>query len=303
MALPNFLMIGAPKAGTSAIYYYLKQHPHIYMSPVKEPHFFALENQPLNFQGPGDKQRFRDAVTRLEDYEKLFESVKSETAIGEASTTYLSSETAPDRIKHYIPDVKLIAILRNPVDAAYASFLHLVRDGDEPLTDFGLALEAEDNRVRQNWEGIWHYQRRGFYAEQLERYFQRFDRDRIKVYRYDDFKAKPNLVLQDLFQFLEVDPGFMPDMSAKYNVSAMPKNPLLNKVMVKPNPLKSAINLALPKNVRSAIATRVKQWNFQQKKPPLSPELRDRLHHNYREDILKLQDLIEQDLSEWLDPV
>ncbi len=303
MVLPNFLTIGAPKAGTSAIYYYLKQHPQIYMSPVKEPHFFALENHSLNFQGPGDKDRFRDAVTQLEEYEKLFANVSREVAIGEASTTYLSSETAPLRIKHYIPDVKLIAILRNPVDAAYASFLHLVRDGDEPLADFGLALEAEEKRVRQNWEGIWHYQRRGFYAEQLERYFQHFDRDRLKVYRYDDFKANPNVVLRDIFEFLEVDPGFMPDMSAKYNVSAMPKNPLLNKMMVKPNPLKSAINMALPKTMRSAIATRLKHWNFQDKKPPLSPELRDRLHQNYREDMLKLQDLIQQDLSEWLEPV
>lgn len=303
MVLPNFLMIGAPKAGTSAIYYYLKQHPQIYMSPLKEPHFFALENHSLNFQGPGDKDRFRDAVTQLEDYEKLFANVSREVAIGEASTTYLSSETAPLRIKHYIPDVKLIAILRNPVDAAYASFLHLVRDGDEPLADFGLALEAEEKRVRQNWEGIWHYQRRGFYAEQLERYFQHFDRNQLKVYRYDDFKANPNVVLRDIFEFLEVDPGFMPDMSAKYNVSAMPKNPLLNKMMVKPNPLKSALNMALPKPMRSEIATRLKHWNFQEKKPPLSPELRDQLHQNYREDMLKLQDLIQQDLSEWLERV
>lgn len=302
--MPNFLIIGAPKAGTSAIYYYLNQHPEIYMSPVKEPHFFALEGQSIDFQGPGDKERYRDAVTRVEDYRKLFDGVSDEIAIGEASTTYLSSPQAPFRIQHHIPDAKLIALLRNPADAAYACFLHLVRDGDEPLTDFARALQAEPQRIQQNWEGIWHYKNRSFYSPQIQRYLQVFDRNQLKIYPYDRFKQNPTGILQDIFQFLEVDDKFIPDMSERYNVSGMPQNSTLNKLMVKPNPIKSTINQMLPKEIRRGISNRLKQWNFRgYKKPPMPPEIRQQLLREYREDILKLQELIHHDLSHWLEPI
>ena len=169
VALPNFLIIGAAKAGTTSLYRYLEQHPEVYMSPVKEPKFFALGGERLDYRGPGDEARMRGAsVTSLEDYRELFRGVSTETAVGEASTLYLYSERAAARIKHHVPDVKLIAVLRNPVDRAYSDFLHLVRDGIEPLTDFPQALEAEESRIRSRWAPMWHYRRRGFYHPQLK---------------------------------------------------------------------------------------------------------------------------------------
>ncbi len=302
MTMPNFLVIGAPKAGTSALYSYLQQHPQIFMSAVKEPHFFSFENEEIKAKGPGDIERLAGTVTRLEDYQKLFESVSDEIAIGEASTTYLSSDKAAGRIKYHLPQVKLIAILRNPVDAAYASFLHLRRDGDEPINDFALALQQEEERIAKKWEGIWNYKNRGFYYQQVKRYFDIFNREQIRIYRYEDFKSEPAKILQDIFAFLEVDQSFTPDMSEKYNVSAMPKNQALNRLLVKPNPFKSTINLILPQDFRSQIATKIKSWNLSQyQKPQMSPEIRQQLTWGYREDILQLQDLIEQDLSSWLE--
>ena len=300
MTLPNFLIIGAPKAGTSSLYSYLKQHPQIYMSPEKEPHFFGLENREIDFQGPGDLERYRNAVTQFEDYLKLFDGVTNEVAIGEASTSYLSNSQAPEKIKHYLPRVKLIAVLRNPVDAAYASFLHLLRDGDETITDFSLALQQEEARIKDNWEGIWHYRQRGLYYEQLKRYFELFDRKQLKIYLYEDFKNNSQFVLQDIFEFLNVE-SFVPNVSQKYNVSGMPKNQLLNRLISKPNILKSSFNILFPKSLRSSINTKVKNWNFNDfKKPPISPVIKENLTVGYREDILKLQDLIQQDLSSWL---
>jgi hypothetical protein len=299
--MPNFLIIGAPKAGTSSLYYYLSQHPQIYMSPVKEPHFFTYENEIINFKGPGDKERLREAVTSLEDYQKLFQSVSGEIAIGEASTTYLSSVKAPQRIKSHLPEVKLIAILRNPVDAAYASFLHQVRDGDEILTDFALALQQEEKRIRQNWEGIWHYKTRGFYYAQLKRYFELFKREQIRIYCYEDLQENSLSVLKDIFSFLQVNPNFLPNINEKYNVSAMPKFSVLNKLMVKPNYLKSTVNLLLSKEIREIIATKIKNWNYGGcQKPQISSNIREKLKREYREDILNLQDLIQKDLSLWL---
>ena len=125
MIMPNFLLIGAAKAGTSSLYGYLKQHPQIYMSPIKEPRFFALEGETLNFNGP-TRGINQTSINTLEAYSQLFQKVTTEKAIGEASTIYLSSPKAPERIKHYLPDVKLIAILRDPSERAFSSYMHLV---------------------------------------------------------------------------------------------------------------------------------------------------------------------------------
>lgn len=134
MTLPNFLVIGAHKAGTTALYNYLKQHPQVYMSPAKEPRFFALEGKNLKFLGPKKDPGNRCRFTTLEAYRELFQGVSSEVAIGEASTLYLYSQEAPKRIQHYIPDAKLIAILRNPIKRAYSNFVHAMQDDREVLT-------------------------------------------------------------------------------------------------------------------------------------------------------------------------
>lgn len=303
MKMPNFLLIGAPKAGTSALYAYLSQHPQVYMSPVKEPHFFMLENEKVNFQGPGDQARFRSAVFKVEEYQNLFANATDEIAIGEASTTYLGSHKAAGRIKKCIPDVRLIAVLRNPVDAAYASFLHLIRDGNESIADFSKALEAEPERIQNNWALIWRYRQRGLYYEQLKRYFELFDRSQIKVYTYEELQEKPDFIVKDIFSFIGVEPDFQVDMSSKYNVSGMPKSLLLNKLLAKKNPLKESIKVLLPPRVRSEIYDKVRLWNLNDLQKPKMPEAaRSQLIESYRHDILKLQTLIDQDISTWLKP-
>ena len=141
MVMPNFLVIGAAKAGTTSVYEYLKQHPQIWMSPLKETNFFALEGETLNFRGPGDQDYInRFSITKIEDYLNLFQGVSNQVAIGEVSPLYLYSLKAPERIRHYTPDTKIIIILRNPVDRAYSSFLHLIRDGREQIRNFAQAL-------------------------------------------------------------------------------------------------------------------------------------------------------------------
>ncbi len=153
MAMPNFLIIGAAKAGTTALYSYLKQHPQIYMSPEKEPHFFAFEGEQPNFGGTAGKQEWlnRTVITDIETYRKQFQKVSREIAIGEASALYLYIPKAVERINHYIPDVKLITILRNPIERAYSAFLFQIRDELEPITDFAQALEEEKIRINKNW--------------------------------------------------------------------------------------------------------------------------------------------------------
>lgn len=302
MTMPNFLIIGAPKAGTTSLYAYLKQHPQIYMPPVKEPHFFALDNRGVSFQGPGDQTRLASAVHQLETYKNLFTGVKDEIAIGEASTNYLGSRCAPERIKQLIPEVKLIAVLRNPIDAAYASYLHLMRNGDEFIKDFSVALQAEPERIQKNWGWQWRYQQRGFYFEALERYFSIFEHRQIKVYLFEDFKDDTDGVLRDIFNFLGVESSFKSKTASRHNASAMPKSLLMNRLLIKPNILRDAAKILFPQAMRQNLYHRVRAWNLNNfQKPEMSADSRAYLKQVFRGDILKLEGLIERDLSAWLE--
>jgi hypothetical protein len=297
--MPNFLIIGAAKGGTTALHYYLKQHPQIYMSPVKETKFFVFEGEKVNYRGPGDLEANRSVITNIQAYQAQFEKVTHEIAIGESSPIYLYSPKAPERIQHYIPNVKLIAILRNPADRAFSSFLHLIRDGREWLTDFEQALKEEEKRIADNWALLWYYKNAGFYYLQLKRYFDRFSPSQIRVYLYEDLNNSPIELIQDLFRFLEVDNTFVPNTSTRHNVSLIPKNKYLHEFLTQPKPIKSALSQLIPTRVRQRITTTLKEKNLT--KPTLSPELRKELIEVYREDILKLQDLIGRDLSQWLE--
>ncbi len=127
------------------------------MSGLKEPHFIAFEGERPNFQGPGDQELYDYiVVSDIEAYRSLFRGAPKEAAIGEASTFYLCSSRACDRIRHHVPEAKLIAILRDPAERAYSNFLHLVRDGKEPLKDFARALRAEEDRIQHDRRGpLW----------------------------------------------------------------------------------------------------------------------------------------------------
>lgn len=261
MTLPNFFIIGAAKAGTTSLYRYLEQHPQIYMSPIKEPNFFALEGQPLDFRGPDDRLYIEQfSVTERERYEALFEASGPEPVRGEASALYLYSPQAPARIYRDVPDAKIVAVLRHPVDRAYSAFLHLLRDAREPLPSFEAALGAEEARVRGGWEHLWHLRGMGFYGEQLGRYYRCFGRERIRVYLYEELQREPEGVIADILSFLGVDPGFKPDRSVRHNEPGMPS----------------------------------------EARPSVPPEVRRRLLAGYRNDIAYLQGLIQKDLGGWL---
>ncbi|MES1024048.1 sulfotransferase [Gloeocapsa sp. BRSZ] len=296
MTMPNFIVVGAAKAGTTALYYYLKQHPQIYMSPEKEPKFFALEGDELDFRGPGDRENIcKSAITDIETYRHLFKGVTNEIAVGEASPLYLYSPKAAERIKKYIPDAKLIAILRNPIERAYSGYIMHVREGRETAKDFTEALQEEESRIRSNW-GWGHYVNVGFYHAQLKRYLNLFDKEQIRVYLYEDLKTNPINLIQDIFRFLGVDDTFLPDTSLKYNVAGVPKNDAIKALIKNFNSIKPAMNILLPDKLRHYLRSKVYE-----KPPALSQETRQKLIEVYREDILNLQDFLQRDLSKWLE--
>lgn len=296
--LPNFLVIGAAKSGTTSLYRYLGQHPQIFTSAVKEPRFFALEGHPLDFRGPGDEQFRLGTRTTLEAYRELFEEVDGELAVGEASVLYLHHPGAPEAIARHIPDVKLIAVLRNPVDRAYSGFLFNVRDGYEPLTDFEEALRAEPRRIADGWFYSWHYRDQGFYHRNLLRYFERFDSSQVRVYLHEQLERDPHGMLADIFRFLGVDDGFRPDVRTRHNASGRPRSPGLQRVFTRAHPVKEAAKSVIPEDWGHRLIARLQTGNLA--RPPLPSATRAGLLEGYRDDIRLLAGLIGRDLSHWL---
>lgn len=297
MKLPNFLIIGAAKAGTSSLYFYLKQHPQIYMSSLKEPKFFAFEGDELDFQGPAKNNIKKFSVTSLEEYQQLFAGVTEEIAIGEASPIYFEHPKAAQNIKHYIPEAKMIAVLRHPAERAFSAFSHLVREGYETLS-FEDALQKEEERINQKWLPLFYYKELGFYYTHLKRYFELFEREQIKIYLYEELAANSIDVVKDIFEFLNVDNNFVPDLTRK-NVSGIPKSRLLYDLFTKNNAVKSSLKPLFSNQIRRQIYNTVTTKTLNPK-PKLSSSTKSNLIEVYKEDILRLQDLIQRDLSVWL---
>ena len=301
MTLPNFLLIGAAKSGTSSLYDYLGQHPEIFVSPVKEPNFFALEGEVVDFQGPGDDRTINAVcITDIERYRALFREADEHAAVGEASTLYLYSSKAPERIKHYLPNARLIAVLRNPVERAFSSFLHLRLEGREPHDTFERALAEEPWRIGQNWQHLWHYRAMGLYAEQLERYYRAFGAEQLMIFKHEDLLADPVGVVQRICRFLAVDDSFVPDVSVKYKVSGTPRSPALHRLLARPTLPRRMLRPLLPRTFRRRLLERLKQANMKPARPEIPSSARALLLQDYRDDIARTQQLVELDLTSWL---
>lgn len=306
MKLPNFLIIGVQKAGTTSVYHYLKQHPQIYMSPVKETNFLEREWESVDpaIRAQVNQERIRqgrrERIDTFEKYYNLFNGVTDEIAIGEASPNYLFHYVSSSRlIQRYVPQAKLIAILRNPVERAYSDYLMHVREAIN-------VKESLTEQIRRFPEHQSFTLKKGFYYEPLSHYFSTFDRHQIKVYLYDDLCRDPLAMMQSLYQFVGVDPTFTTDTSKREQVAQVPKSSWVNQMLRTRNPMRSAaasaLKLMVPVETRQYWRDRLIQINSAEKSKaqPLSPDTRESLLSIYRDDILTLQDLIQRDLSAWL---
>ncbi|HEY2286623.1 MAG TPA: sulfotransferase, partial [Streptosporangiaceae bacterium] len=169
--MPDFLVIGAPKAGTTALHVALARHPGLYMSPVKEPKFFLTDGPPPAKGGPGDALTYREHVWRRPDYEALFDPAPPGTLRGESTPLYLYDRAAVRRIRETLPGARLIVVLRDPVERAHSNWTHLWSAGLEPVGDFVRACAEEERRIAAGWASFWHYTGLSRYGEQLEYLF------------------------------------------------------------------------------------------------------------------------------------
>lgn len=301
MSLPNFLIVGAAKSGTTSLYYYLKEHPQVYMAAVKEPRFFNAEIYTrLSSADPRCDLLRRGTIFTLEKYQELFQDAGQAIAIGEATATYLYDylHVIP-QIKTHLHAVKIIICLRNPVQRAFSSYNHLIRDQFENRS-FEDCLDLEAERIEYNWSALHFYRAGGLYYEQVKAYLENFDQ--VKVYLYDDLRQNPLSVIEDMYQFLEIDPTFKPDTATQYNVSGIPKSRFVYQFLTESNlfkrMLKPVVDVILPKEQRNRLIEQLKTKSLT--KSQLNPQTKAQLLASFKADILQLQTLIQRDLSHWL---
>lgn len=300
---PNLFVVGAPKCGTTSLCRYLGFHPDIFVPALKEPLFFCTD------QLHGERWRVADP----ERYLDLFAPGAGCRWRCEGSAWYLLSSAAPSRIRRNCRDPKIIIVLRNPVDMIVSLHAQFLFSANENIRNFERAYRAQARRARGRripWrshftEGLL-YTRVGRYAPQVERYFEVFSRDRVKVLIFEDFFADVANGYRDVLDFLELDTSFVPTFTVeneRHHIRSVLSQRLLVKTfrqwdlswVLPPGRLRDGARRRLEN-----LCARLKRINADGRPPPsLNAALRRRLHDDFADDIASLEALLDRDLSIW----
>jgi len=295
---PDFIVIGAGRSGTTSLHQYLGQHPDIYLGPRKSPNYFVAQDPQPAWENPTLRAMAKQWISSQKDYEEFYRGVTHERAVGDVSPVYLQSIHCAKRILETLgPATKLVAILRNPVDRAYAHYLGRRRDGLETIDDFSALVDRELAGPFNADIVFGCYTGCSRYHHFLTPYYQHFSAGNIRVYLFEQLQADPFSVLRDLFCFLEVDPGYDVDTTFSYNQTGIIRNPVLRSLWTRSVGLRTRLRPYLPASIRHASRPILAQ---QVSRPILDTETRLKIGAALREDTLALQQLIDRDLSHWI---
>jgi len=292
---PNFFIVGAPKAGTTALWFYLRQHPQIFMSALKEPQFFACDTR-------GDQR----TVTRLADYLDHFRGANA-LAIGEASTCYLGSPAAPHKLKEFCPEARIIIMLRNPIDVMYAQHSECVFDGTEHIRDFRLALDSKEPRIWRSGprRGL-PVKRLGYrelvkFSQQVCHFLEVFERPQVHVIVYDDFATDTRTVYKNVLRFLGVDANHKCSFDVVHANRNIRSTVIQDLLRQPPNLIGRLAHSLLTKHARAVLGNRLNRMNTKVAvRSKLDPQFRRRLETDFICEVNQLGQLIGRDLSSWV---
>ena len=290
MALPNFLIVGAAKCGTTSLYRYLSQHPDIFMPKWKELSLFI-----------GDPYGPLHRVKKTHYYYRVFSKVKNETAIGEASTCYLYDKASPNLIIDALGPIKIIIILRNPVDMAYSLYNHELRKEGETIDSFETALRIEGERYSSDlfqkqcygWHANYYYFNRGLYYDQVRRYFNIFGKQNVKILLFDNLIIDPVKLSQLTYRFLGVDTNFLPEIKIHNR-----RGPLVTipKFWRDYGLFQKTLSFALSKNLLRKAKLLIQKRRLG-RSDPINITTAQLLSKRFLNDICRLESLIQKDLS------
>jgi hypothetical protein len=302
--MPDFLVIGAPKAGTTALHAALARHPGLYMSAVKEPKFFLSDGPlPAKGGGPGDALTYREHIWRRPEYEALFDAAPPGTLRGESTPLYLYDRAAMRRIRETLPTARLIVILRDPVERAHSNWTHLWSAGLEPVGDFVRACGEEERRIAAGWASFWHYTGLGRYGEQLEYLFTLFPREQVLVLRYRRLVDEPAQTLDLICEFLGVAPGVLTEIP-RQNVTAHPEPTLGHRAVSAAQRAASAFGTLIPGLTAATLTGPLERYlqRHSRERQPLSWEQRQQLIPRFEADIARLEHVLDESFRDWILP-
>ncbi|MAR39693.1 MAG: hypothetical protein CMD22_03250 [Flavobacteriales bacterium] len=296
--LPNFLIVGAAKSGTSSLHNYLNQHKDIFMPSynnkgmkVKEPRFLIKDLV---------EHRLHNGIWSWEEYQSLFDSVKKEKAIGESTVLYLYYyEYAINNIKKLLgDDIKIIIMLRSPTDRAYSAFQHVSR-GFKEQHSFEEALEIEEGRLDRNPEltPMVMYKEMGMYSKMVQAYKNAFEN--VHIILYEDFRDNTKEEIMKTFTFLELSKDENIDFITQHNVGGKRwKNNHIKYIFMNQNPIKSILKILIPNKIRASL--RKKLVNISTNKvEEMNDQTREKLNSIFKEDVQKLSKIINRDVTHW----
>lgn len=297
MKLANLIIAGAPKSGTTSLHHYLSGHPDVFACTPKEPMYFCKFSG--DFTGPDSAGINRMVRRSIEEYEALFEDGQSCRYRVDGSTDYLHWPGAAESIFDELGLVKVVILLRNPVDRVFSEHMHLVRDGMEDLS-LREAMNAEDERYQKRWNSLFYHRRRSLYADDIQKYIDVFGRDKLFVRTYDDLSQSPGQLLLELFEFLELEPIKI-DTGAQYNRSGKIRFKILDDLSrgrLIPDSVKSVIRRVFGAQLMNSIRMRLRNVNIS-KSEKLSDADRAFLWDLFAEDVKRLEKILDRDLSAW----
>lgn len=297
MNKPNFLVVGAAKCGTTSLYGYLKQHPEVFLPEIKEGRYFSnIKDKVLN---PFTNQKFVEVISNSNEYYSLFKSARGK-ALGDISPDYLYYfENSIKKIKNELGDkVKIIILLRNPIDRAISSYLHTVRDGNSNIS-FEESVNVENSWVKKNiWFGFYNT-KQSFYYNSVKAYLDSFRN--VKVIIFEDFIRDQSVYLEEICDFLNINRTFKFSEPTFTNKTGVPKSKIIDVLIRNQFPfkkiLKSILKLTLGNDLYSRKISKIRELNL--KKPEFDYKIKEKLLSLFLEDIEKLEKLLETDLAFW----
>ncbi len=296
MACVDFFIAGAPKCGTTSLHFYLSQHAGIALSDPKEPHFFGTDM--------GGYQHH--AI--IDDYHAMFDGI-GDRICGEASVFYLMSADALEQVKAYNPSAKIILMLRDPKQMLPSLHAQLVFTQDEDVESFEKAWDLRDARdtgsdadsKRARSMVPLRYGSCAKYGAQLERLYTHFPKEQVHVALFEDFKADAEGCVRDMLKFLEIE-----DLSASFdyalqNPNTVNRSATLTRILRHPPAWLMRIRKMISGAWISKLRTTLLNANTVAKKRDALPaRIYDEIDATYREDVQKLAQILDRDLSHWL---
>ncbi len=298
--LPNFVVAGGARCGTTGLVEGLRSHPGVFVTSPKEPHYFALHKQGAHFTGPGDDATInRVAVTDRDDYLALYPQHHDYVALGEGSvsTLYYAAEALPEIVATN-PDMRVVILLREPVERAHSSFQYLSARGFEPETDFLRAVDDEPRRRAANWHHLWHYMQMSMYAESVAAVQAAIPKENIGIWFYDDLNRDYVETVGQVLRFLGAPPAPGEAVGVpRVNISGRPRFAAVQGALrwvTSHEVLRSAVKRGTSYRFRE----RIRRTTL--RRGGVSDEARRILAPRFADDLARLSELVPGEVPTWL---